>query len=146
DVVVGDDVTIFGNEEAGALSDGAQRTLAVTVAIGAAVGAILVRAAEFLEEALERMVIRKLVKATATEIKGEIAGIIGSGLHVRLNANGDDGGRYRIDHVGEARNLRRSHLDGGRKRVEDRCGNAGGKHQRRKAANRRGLQGCLQRG
>ncbi|MNK86820.1 hypothetical protein D3C87_1067400 [compost metagenome] len=145
-MVVGDDVTIFGDEEAGALSDGTKRTLAVTVAIRTTLGAILVRTTEFLEEALQRMVIRQLVEATAAKIEGEIAGVIGSGLHVRLYANGDDGGRYRIDHVGEAWNLRRIHLDGSGERVEDRGGDAGGKHQRRKAANGRGLQSRLQRG
>ena len=51
------------------------------------------------------MIVRQLVETTAAEIEGEVAGIIGSRLHVRLHANRYDGGRYGIENLANIEQL-----------------------------------------
>src|SRR5690606_21319708 len=80
DMVVGDDVAVFGDEETGALGGRAQVTLAVAslaaiaeAPVRAAVAMESVLAAEFTEETLQGMVVGQVVEATAAEIEAEVA-------------------------------------------------------------------------
>ena len=110
-MIVGDDVAIFRDEEAGPLSDRAQSAL-VLGALGLVLAMLLTAALllfELAEELLQRVVIRKIIEATA-ETKGII--VIGNRVDTGFDTNRNDGRRHCIHHIGKARNLRRLNIDG----------------------------------
>lgn len=84
DVVVGDDIAVLGDEEAGALRDRAR-----LVAVVAARRLAVIVAAELAEEALHRVIVGQVVEA-ARRLEHVGAGI-GGRLDLGLDANGDDG-------------------------------------------------------
>ncbi len=111
-MIVGYDIAVFGNEEAGTLSDrtfmtGARATLAGAAAIRASVGTCIATRvhAEITEEALQRMIVRKLIKpGRARELATATA--ISSLLHVLLYTNADDSRTNLLNKIGKTRSLR----------------------------------------
>ncbi len=142
-MVVGDDVAVFRDEEAGALSDGAQRAFTFAVAIGATLVFVCAGATEFLEKALQRMVVRKLIQTATAE--GKTAAVVRNRLDIGFDADRNDCGRNGINDAGKARYLGCIHLDRCCKGTGDWASDAGGQHQRGKTADGRRLQNCLQR-
>jgi len=110
-VVVGDDVAIFRNEEAGPLSDRAQVALVVRILllVLAALLAAALLLLELAEELLQRVIVRKVIEAAA---ETERIILVGNRVDTGFDANRHDGRRNGIHYIGEARNLRRLNVDG----------------------------------
>ena len=68
DVIVGDEIAVLGNEEAGALGDRARTVIAATLAALGAAAVLVAIAAELLEEALHRMVVGQILEAAAEHL------------------------------------------------------------------------------
>ncbi|MCY1235336.1 hypothetical protein D9M72_479490 [compost metagenome] len=147
-MIVGNEVAVFGDEEARTLRRRTQATFAMraTATRATALGTVIAARAEFLEEALQRVIIRQVVEAATVKIEGEVVALFGNRIDARLDADRNDGRRNRLDDVGKARHRRCFHLHRFSEGLGDARRQAGGQHDGSKAGNRRGLQNGLEGG
>ncbi len=120
-------IAVFGDEEARALGDRTQTTLAF---LGMVLLLVLVAAvllfAELAEELLQRMIIGKVVEAAAEAEAFIFVG--GNRVDAGFDTNGNHGRGNGVDDVGEARNLRSLDGNGFGMGGVDRDGDPGRKH------------------
>ena len=145
-MVVGDNIAVFGDEEAGPLRG---RTQAPRTTLGTR--ATLLRTTfhawttEFAEEALQRVIIRQILKAATAKVEGEIAFVGRGRLNVRLDPDGHHGRQDGLHDIAKARHLRRVHFNRCGKRRHGSEGGSRHQHHGGKTGCGGGLQDRLQR-